>query len=160
MVVGGSMPIHVEQSYPKKNKAAEVLGYIASGTVFFSVLYWLALRRIDVIDTAGLKGYIAGSSLVILLLLVVALIKREWREGDQTVVQSFKKGAERVGKGITNLINVVVLFIVYFIGVGGTAAVAKICGKKFLNLDKGERTSYYITKQMKKESVEQYYRQF
>ena len=62
-------------------------------------------------------------------------------------------------KAIISIINTVLLSIVYFLSIGFVSIVAKIFGKKFLNLaiDR-DKTTYWDD--VEKKSSEDYYRQF
>jgi large-conductance mechanosensitive channel len=72
----------------------------------------------------------------------------------------FLKGFKDFGHIITNIVNFILLSIVYFVGIGPTSIVAKISGKHFLDLKKKKTDSYYTKKDIKKEPIENYYRQF
>jgi hypothetical protein len=75
--------------------------------------------------------------------------------------KGFKEGFQYLPKFITMIINAILLTIVYFVGVGLTALMAKIAGKRFLELktDKGKK-SYWKDYNLGKEPKENYYRQF
>lgn len=70
-----------------------------------------------------------------------------------------KNGFQEFGNMITNIINFILLFVVYVVAIGLTAIVAKIARKKFLNLKKSKK-SYWIHKKIGKRPIEEYYRQF
>ena len=72
----------------------------------------------------------------------------------------FKHGFQEFGHIITNIVNFILLFIVYFIGVGLTSMIAKISGKHFLKLKKENRKSNWRIKKIGKQPIEEYYRQF
>lgn len=46
----------------------------------------------------------------------------------------FKEGFQSFGHGLAMVVNVVLLTIVYFIGIGSVSIIAKIMGKEFLML--------------------------
>ena len=73
----------------------------------------------------------------------------------------FKEGFRSFGHVVVNIVNFVLLFFVYFIGVGITALVAKVFGKHFLDLkmNKGAK-SYWMDLNLGKKPQEEYYRQF
>lgn len=63
--------------------------------------------------------------------------------------------------------NLILLLLVYLLGVGISSIVAKIIGKKFLDLKKPDKNhsdkkvkSYWIQKERKKHTLEDSYRQF
>ena len=71
------------------------------------------------------------------------------------------KGFTDFGHGITNMINLVLLGIVYFIGVGLTSITAKIVGKHFLNIKNNiDKQTYWEDCNVGTEEKETYYRQF
>lgn len=74
--------------------------------------------------------------------------------------KGFKAGFQSFGNNIASAINFVALMIVYIFGVGITSVVAKLTGKKFLDIGIKNVPTYYITKSIKKEKIENYYRQF
>ncbi|MBW2974837.1 hypothetical protein KY366_03900 [Candidatus Woesearchaeota archaeon] len=75
--------------------------------------------------------------------------------------KGFLKGSKRFGNRITQIINLILLSIVYFIGVGITSILAKIFRKHFLKikLDKTAE-SYWEPLNLGKKPIEEYYRQF
>ena len=76
-------------------------------------------------------------------------------------LKGFKKGMHDFGQNIAVIINSVLLFFVYIIGVGLTSLFAKIFGKHFLQTkrSKNEET-YWSDLNLKKKPIEEYYRQF
>lgn len=73
--------------------------------------------------------------------------------------KGFKKGMKSFNESISAIINTILLFMVYIIGVGLTYAFAKIAGKHFLDLKKRE-DSYWSDLNLKKKEMKEYYRQF
>lgn len=77
---------------------------------------------------------------------------------------TFFKGIEEGFKGFNNiiiaLINSVLLSIVYLIGVGITSIFAKITKKSFLDVKNENKDTYWQDLNLKKETIEKYYRQF
>ena len=74
--------------------------------------------------------------------------------------KGFVKGFRKFGHGLAMCINFVLLFLVYFTAVAVTSIVAKIIGKHFLNIEKGDKESYWSELDLGKGSLEHYYRQF
>lgn len=75
--------------------------------------------------------------------------------------KGFKEGFHDFTNIIISIVNFVLLFIVYFVGVGITAVFAKAAGKKFLNLkSKKSKQSYWVHKKIGNEPEEEHYRQF
>lgn len=74
---------------------------------------------------------------------------------------SFKKGFLSLNRFITKITNCILLSIVYFFGIGFTSIIAKIFKKHFLKLKKSKDTkTYWVNLDLKKKSIEEYYRQF
>ena len=75
--------------------------------------------------------------------------------------QGFKKGMSAFGTDITNLVNSVLLLVVYIIGVGISSIPAKIIGKKFINTEiPKNKSSYWRNLNLKRKPTDEYYRQF
>ena len=74
---------------------------------------------------------------------------------------NFKNGMKDFGLTINIIINTILLTIVYFIGVGFSSIAAAIFKKKFLDIEVSENIkSYWSDLNLRKESIEKYYRQF
>lgn len=75
--------------------------------------------------------------------------------------KGFKKGIKDFGEYITILVNTVLLFFAYIIGIGLTFLFAKILRKHFLDLkpSKKEKT-YWSDLNLSKKRIDDYYRQF
>lgn len=73
----------------------------------------------------------------------------------------FKEGMHLFSSRISLLVNSILLFLVYIIGVGFSSVVGRIIGKQFLtlHLDKKAAT-YWEHLDLKKKSIKEYYRQF
>lgn len=74
--------------------------------------------------------------------------------------KGFKNGFEEFGYTITMVINSFLLSIVYLIGVGITSLIAKLVGKIFLDIELSKEDTYWSDLDLKKKSLENYYRQF
>lgn len=61
---------------------------------------------------------------------------------------------------ITTVINSVLLFVVYFVGVGLTSLFAKIVNKRFLRLKPSSKVKSYWSDFKASKNKESYYRQF
>jgi len=75
--------------------------------------------------------------------------------------KGLKEGQKSFGEDIAEIINLILLGIVYLIGVGLTFIIARIFGKHFLELkiDKN-RKSYWGDLKIGNLKKEEYYRQF
>lgn len=73
----------------------------------------------------------------------------------------FSKGMNSFGKGISSIVNSILLSAVYLIGVGLTSIFSKIARKHFLQrkINKNKQ-SYWSDLNLKKKPIEEYYRQF
>jgi|WetSurMetagenome_2_1015567.scaffolds.fasta_scaffold1883665_1 hypothetical protein len=76
--------------------------------------------------------------------------------------KGFYKGMKKFGANIVSITNFIILVPVYLIGVGISSIIAKITGKKFLNMKKFDKKakSYWVEKQRKKQDLEDSYNQF
>lgn len=74
-------------------------------------------------------------------------------------VRGFITGFRNFGHNVTNIVNFILLFLVYFIGVGSTSIVAKFSKKRFLELNQKGKT-YWKERKLEKQPLEKYYRQF
>ncbi len=72
-----------------------------------------------------------------------------------------KTGMKEFGENITLIVNSILLFIVYLLGVGITSIIAKIVGKHFLErkLSKEAKT-YWSDLNIRRKPIKEYYRQF
>jgi len=76
-----------------------------------------------------------------------------------TFLTGFKEGFQDFGKCISAIVNTILLSAVYFLGVGPTSVVGRLLRKRFLELEKQERT-YWNDLQPGRRPLEEYYRQF
>jgi len=75
--------------------------------------------------------------------------------------KGFRKGFTNFSYDISNIINLILLLLVYLLGVGITSIFSKICKKHFLNIDSFKKKTTYWTKiNLKKEPIDKYYKQF
>lgn len=80
------------------------------------------------------------------------MIKKAWH--------FIKSVLELISKAISNLVNFVLLLVVYFIGIGIVSIPMKLFGKHFLELKKQNRKSSWHEHEVKKQPLEKYYRTF
>ena len=73
----------------------------------------------------------------------------------------FRKGFIEFGYNLSVLVNTLLLFVVYMLGVGLTSVAAKLAGKRFIEkkISKDLKT-YWSDLNLKKEPMEKYYKQF
>ena len=74
-------------------------------------------------------------------------------------LKGVKKGMASFGQNIALLVNSILLTVAYMIGIGITAIIAKLVGKKFLATEKSSK-SYWKKLDLKKKDMDSYYRQF
>tara|TARA_B100000315_G_C14254766_1_gene441364 strand:+ start:424 stop:657 length:234 start_codon:yes stop_codon:yes gene_type:complete len=70
-----------------------------------------------------------------------------------------KTGFTRFGHHIANIVNFILLLIVYVIGVGLTSIVAKVVKKHFLDLGK-EKKSTWVKNKLSTRDYDEYLRSF
>jgi len=75
-------------------------------------------------------------------------------------IEGFKEGQKSFGESIAVIINSFLLTLVYVFGVGATSIIAKILGKKFLDLRFENKASYWEDLNLSKGPMKEYYRQF
>lgn len=69
-----------------------------------------------------------------------------------------KHGFRNFSHLITDVINFVLLLLVYITGVGIVSVISKISGKHFLDLK--SKGPSWVTRKLKKRPIEEYYRMF
>ena len=75
--------------------------------------------------------------------------------------KDLSEGVKDFTDNITVIVNTVLLFIVYILGIGLTFLFAKIPKKQFLDMETSEDTeSYWSDLNLKEKPLEEYYRQF
>ncbi len=74
-------------------------------------------------------------------------------------LKGVKKGMNKFGEDIVRVVNTSIFTLVYFLPIGLTKIVAVLLKKKFLeqNINK---ESYWSELNLKKKSIEKYYKQF
>ena len=73
-------------------------------------------------------------------------------------LKGFKQGFRNFSHLITDIVNFILLFIVYFIGVGIVSIIAKLVGRHFIDLKSSG--SSWVERKLKKSPIEEYYRLF
>lgn len=80
---------------------------------------------------------------------------------DKGFFQGFYKGIKSFGENISILVNSILLTIVYLVGVGLTSLCAGFADKNFLEKEiSPEKKSYWSELDIRKKTLEEYYRQF
>lgn len=76
-------------------------------------------------------------------------------------IKGFRKGFREFGYSVSNVVNFVLLFIVYFTVLGITSIIGKLNGKRFLSL-KSERNkkSFWTKRSLEKKTLEDHFKQF
>ena len=81
--------------------------------------------------------------------------------GMRQFLRGFRAGLGEFGCNINMIVNSVLLSVVYIFGAGVTAVFARLVGKRFLDVQLSRsRESYWSDLDLKKEPIENYYRQF
>ena len=76
-------------------------------------------------------------------------------------VGAFRRGFAHCGRNVPTLINTALLSMVYALGVGPTALLARAAGKKFLQTDMpADAKTWWDDLDLKTRPMEEYYRQF
>lgn len=74
--------------------------------------------------------------------------------------KGFRKGFKSFALKVTDVVNFILAFIVYFIGIGITSIIAKIFRKHFLDLKFKDREIYWVKGRPASKDIEDYYKQF
>lgn len=69
-----------------------------------------------------------------------------------------KDGFRNFSHSVTDAVNFILLFFVYFIGVGMVSVASKVLGKHYLDLKKNG--SSWVQRKLGKRPIEEYYRLF
>lgn len=75
-------------------------------------------------------------------------------------VKGFTTGFRNFGHNVTNVVNFALLLLVYLIGVGSTSIAAKLSKKRFLDLNLTKEKTYWKERNLGKQPLENYYKQF
>lgn len=75
-------------------------------------------------------------------------------------IKSFLDGSKSFGTIITNIINTVLLLIIYFVGIGLAALIVRITKQELMNISNKRKHSYYKNELTEKGNLEEYYKQF
>lgn len=75
-------------------------------------------------------------------------------------LKSFFEGMKSVGMHISTVVNAVLLTLIYIFGVGVATFFMRIKRTSLLSVRKKSKSSYYTTKKIETEKIEDYYRQF
>lgn len=75
------------------------------------------------------------------------------------IFKKLKQGFLFIGETVQKVINFILLFLVYFIGVGITSLIGKLSRKSFLFIF-GDKNSYWDVNKIRKESMEESKRLF
>ncbi|MBW2968467.1 hypothetical protein KY362_08355 [Candidatus Woesearchaeota archaeon] len=74
--------------------------------------------------------------------------------------RGFKKGVKGFGQNVSIIVNSVLLFIVYLLGIGLPAVVGRLKGMRFLETELSKKNTYWSDLNLKKKRIGEYYRQF
>ena len=74
--------------------------------------------------------------------------------------KGMRQGFRNFSNVITNVINFVLLLVVYFIGIGIVSVISKLSGRHFLELKKQNKSSNWHEHKVSKQPLEKYYRTF
>jgi len=80
------------------------------------------------------------------------MLKKAW--------SAIKTILEPISKLMSNVINFVLLLIIYFIGIGPVSIFMRLFGRHFLELKKQNKTTNWHEHRIEKQPLEKYYRTF
>ena len=73
--------------------------------------------------------------------------------------RGMRAGMKYFGEGVSGIVNALLLTLIYLVGIGTTALIAKCCRKQFLPGSE-KHASYWEHLGLKTRKREEYYRQF
>lgn len=76
------------------------------------------------------------------------------------ILNAIKIFLEPIAKLISNIVNLILLFVVYFVGIGIVSIFMKIFGKHFLEIKKKNKKSNWYGHIVTRQPLENYYRTF
>jgi len=141
-----------ENVYP----AGRLVGFIFAEILFSSVLFFALSFTGKIIQSAGSLSYFAAAIIIVFAIYWVSL---------KCISAGFfsdaRRGFEDFGKIITSVVNFFLLLLVYVLGVGMSAVITRISGKKVMDMtvDKSAK-SYWKEYRHGTESKDGHYRQF
>jgi len=165
-------------------KIGNFLGLFLAYFVFCSLLYFLILK--DYLVFFGIKllyfGYLSVVfALLFLMLLITGSFGKIWKakaavdvkteikdmlidtkpSGFKEFFNGVYEGSKLFGYSAANIINSILLAVVYFVGVGPVSVIGRLLGKRFLDLEKDITPgSYWKERKQEKLSKDDHYRQF
>ncbi|MAG92112.1 hypothetical protein CMO83_05545 [Candidatus Woesearchaeota archaeon] len=74
--------------------------------------------------------------------------------------KGIRQGFNDFSNNIVNVINFVLLLIVYILGIGLVSIIMKLFGKHFLELKKENKKTNWVEHKVAKQPLEKYYRSF
>ncbi len=75
-------------------------------------------------------------------------------------IKGLKEGQKSFGESIGVIINSILLSLAYVFGIGLTSLIAKIIGKRFLDLRLEKKQTYWEELNLEKKKISTYYKQF
>lgn len=145
------------------------LFYKAGKIIGFSLAIFLSINIMFFILSSTKKIALTSKSYLIFLYIALSIftvyffyqIFSKKKEKNYSFLKGIKEGFKDLPLAINNIINTILLTILYFIGIGPIAIVMKL-GKKrlLLTYKEKEKNSYWLDYNLTKEKEENYYRQF
>ncbi len=75
-------------------------------------------------------------------------------------LNSFKTGFQKFSHLVADLVNLVLLGLVYFIGIGLTSIIAKLSKKHFLDLKQEGKDTCWVDVKSDSQDIDDYYKMF
>jgi len=75
-------------------------------------------------------------------------------------LEGFGHGFKSFGAIIANIVNTILLVLIYFIGVGIAALIVKLTRQELMSVEKKKISSYYKSNKPEKQSIEDFYKQY
>jgi len=139
------------------NRLGKDLGFSVALMIFITILYWILLRRLALINTY-FKDY--WTFIYVSALIMLFFVTLRYKPSKSPVFSSFFAGFKAFGFMITSVVNFILLLFVYIFGIGPVSIIGKIAGKRFLDLKKSGKDSAWHKVKIGKREMDEYYRQF
>ena len=97
---------------------------------FFLALSFLSFLTFNVITHSLEKNSLSIISFFLFNIILIIILPKLLPKNKQ--VSEIRNGFESFGKTLNKIIISIILFFVYFIGIGFTWAISRVIGKKFL----------------------------
>ncbi len=146
----------------QKYFSGKLLGFGIAFAIFISIFYYLSSKYLHFSEQITYLNVILGYLILFFIFVLIKKRKQQSEKGSfREMTSGFTKGFQDFGYHVTNVVNFILLFIVYFVGIGPTSIVMKLKKKEFLDLRSfKKKETYWVDNKITKQPIDEYYRQF